>query len=413
LLPFSLCLCSLSVLVFSVPSVPLWLALLEVPMNAEEAVRDRYSRAARQTEAALCCPVSYDPRLLDAIPDEILQRDYGCGDPTPHLQPGETVLDLGSGGGKVCFIAAQVVGPHGRVIGVDSNRDMLALALEHLPAVSQRLGFANVTFHCGLIQDLRLDLDRLAAELQRSPVADQYGWLQMRALEERLRREAPLIPDDSVDVVVSNCVLNLVRPEDRERLFAEVFRVLHKGGRAVICDIAADENVPDAMRADPELWSGCIAGAHREDLFLQAFADAGFHGIELVKREPEPWRVVNGIEFRSLTVRAYKGKQGPCRERKQALIYRGPFKKVEDDDGHVFPRGERMAVCDKTFQLLQRPPYEGMFEPVEPYEEVLPNEAAEYDCRRPARRHPRETKGQDYDVTTEGGGSCCGEGGYC
>ena len=381
--------------------------------TAEEAVRERYSRGAREVEPALCCPVTYEPRFLEVIPAEILERDYGCGDPTPYLRPGETVLDLGAGGGKVCIIAAQVVGPDGYVIGVDCNQQMLALARRHQATVAQRLGYSNIDFRCGLIQNLRLDLDLLAAELARRPVRDQQGWLDLRALEERLRRESPLVADDSVDCVVSNCVLNLVRPDDRRQLFAEIFRVLRRGGRAVVSDIVADENVPDHLQRDPELWSGCISGAHREDLFLKAFEDAGFHGVELIKRQREPWRTVEGIEFRSVTVRAYKGKQGPCLERQQALIYRGPFKKVEDDDGHVFYRGERMAVCDKTFHLLQGEPYAGLFEPVELLEEVPLADAVPFDCRRSARRDPRETKGLDYHATTEANSPSCNPGGSC
>jgi arsenite methyltransferase len=379
----------------------------------EEAVRQRYSAGARQTEAALCCRVAYDPRYLEVIPAEVLERDYGCGDPTPFVRPGETVLDLGCGGGKVCFIAAQVVGRQGRVIGVDCNRDMLALARRARPIVAERIGHDNMDFRCGLIQDLRLDLDLLAGELAGQPVQDQWSWLAMRSAEERLRRECPLIADESVDCVVSNCVLNLVRPDDRRQMFAEVFRVLRRHGRAAISDIVADEDVPEHLRNDPQLWSGCLAGAYREDAFLRAFEEAGFHGITIVKRQKEPWRTVEGIEFRSITVLACKGKQGPCLERKQALIYRGPFKKVEDDDGHVFPRGERMAVCDKTFHLLQREPYAEMFEPIEPLEAVPLDAAPAFDCRRSARRHPRETKGADYVATTDASEPCCGPDGEC
>jgi hypothetical protein len=94
-------------------------------------------------------------------------------------------------------------------------------------------------------------------------------------------------------------------------------------------------------------------------------------------------------------------------------VYHGPFKRVEDDDGHLFPRGERIAVCDKTFQLLQREPYIGMFEPVEPREAIPLDAARAFDCRRSARRHPRETKGMDYAVTTEAADPCCGPNGGC
>jgi hypothetical protein len=216
-----------------------------------------------------------------------------------------------------------------------------------------------------------------------------------------------------VDGVLSNCVLNQVRPADRRQLFAEMFRVLKRHGRVAVSDVVADEDVPEHLQRDPQLWSGCISGAYREDAFLRAFEQAGFHGIEVVKRQRLPWRTVEGIEFRSVTVVAHKGRQGPCLERHQALIYRGPFKKVEDDDGHVFPRGERVAVCDKTFHLLQGEPYAGLFEPVEPLEPVPPDAAPPFDCRRSARRHPRETKGAEYAATTDASGSCCGVGGAC
>ena len=378
-------------------------------LGVEDAVRARYAAGAKAVEAALCCPVNYDPKYLAVIPDAVIERDYGCGDPTPFVRPGDTVLDLGAGGGKVCFIAAQLAGPTGRVIGVDCNPEMLALARETQPEVARKLGYDNIEFRNGVIQDLRLDLDRLAAELAKEPVASAADWHRLRALEDRLRRERPLIADASVDCVVSNCVLNLVRPEDRRALFAEVFRVLKRHGRAAISDIVADEDVPEHLRANPDLWSGCISGAFREDEFLQAFEDAGFHGIELVKRERQPWRVVEGIEFRAVTVLAHKGKHGPCWERNQALVYRGPFKSVEDDDGHHFARGARIAVCDKTFQLLQRAPYAGAFEPVEPQTEVPLTDAQPFDCTRSVRRAPHETKGTTAAVPPD----CCAPGGAC
>jgi SAM-dependent methyltransferase len=211
----------------------------------------------------------------------------------------------------VCFIAAQLVGPSGRVIGVDCNPEMLDLARRNRPEVARRLGYDNVDFRNGLIQDLRLDLDRLGTELPNQPVASLADWHRLRSLEDRLRREHPLVADASVDCVVSNCVLNLVRPEDRRQLFAELFRVLKPQGRAAISDIVADQEVPERWRRDPELWSGCISGAFREDQFLRAFQEAGFQSVELVKRERDPWRVVEGIEFRSVTVLAHKGTPDP------------------------------------------------------------------------------------------------------
>ncbi len=136
---------------------------------SESATRERYAAAASAPEAALCCPVSYDPRFLKAIPSEVIEKDYGCGDPSKYLKPGETVLDLGSGTGKICFIASQVVGPTGKVIGVDMLDDMLEVARRNAPVVAENIGHANVEFRKGRIQDLALDLEVLNEELRKEP----------------------------------------------------------------------------------------------------------------------------------------------------------------------------------------------------------------------------------------------------
>jgi len=375
-------------------------------MEVESVVRERYRQGAQERVADLCCPVSYDPRYLAAIPQEVLERDYGCGDPSRHLRPGETVLDLGSGTGKICFIAAQVVGPSGRVIGVDMTDEMLDVARRNAPLLADRLGYANVELRRGLIQDLALDLDLLDATLAREPITSAEGLRRAATLADELRRTRPLVADGEVDVVVSNCVLNLVDGGEKPRLFREIYRVLRNGGRAVISDIVSDEPVPHELQQDPELWSGCISGALTETGFLEAFEAAGFHGVRILERQQEPWRTVAGIEFRSLTVEAFKGKEGPCFERRQAVIYKGPFREVLDDDGHRMRRGERYAVCDKTFRLYQQEPYRQHFVPVEPLEAVPLDSAPPFDCTRTALRHPRETKGQDYQVTTEAK-ACC------
>jgi len=232
-------------------------------------------------------------------------------------------------------------------------------------------------------------------------------------LAEQLRVKHPLIASESVDVVISNCVLNLVESKSKRQLFDEVFRVLKKGGRAVISDIVSDENVPENMQNDPELWSGCISGALTEEGFLAAFENAGFYGIQFLKRDVDPWRTVNGIEFRSLTVEAFKGKQGECFERHQAVIYRGPFKEVLDDDNHRMERGKRYAVCDKTYNLYKKAPYREFFEFVEPIVGVPLSEARPFDCSRTSLRHPKETKGQNYNATTETTSQCCDDGSCC
>jgi|SRR6266496_2058825 len=274
--------------------------------NPESAVKERYAAAAVLTEAALCCAVEYPRQYLEVIPEEVIQKDYGCGDPSRHLQPGETVLDLGSGAGKTCFIAAQIVGSAGKVIGIDMTDEMLDVARRNAPIVAGRLGYANVAFRKGRIQDLALDLDRLDRELAKHPITSAAAFLAADELTQTLRARHPLVANDSIDVVVSNCVLNLVQPKSKWQLFTEIHRVLRNGGRAVISDIVSDKPVPDHLQRDAQLWSGCLSGALTEGGFLKAFADAGFVGIRSLARTERPWRVVEGIEFRSLTVVAYK-----------------------------------------------------------------------------------------------------------
>src|SRR5437899_1185546 len=271
-------------------------------INPEPAVRQRYAAAAQAPVAALCCAVDYERQHLINIPEEVIQKDYGCGDPSRYLKPGETVLDLGSGTGKICFIAAQVVGAAGKIIGVDMTEEMLQVARRNAPIVAERLGYANVEFRNGRIQDLALDLDLLDHQLKAHPISGAAAFLEAEELAQELRSTHPLVADDSIDVVVSNCVLNLVEPKAKRQLFAEIFRVLRKGGRAVISDIVSDEEVPQPLQTDPELWSGCISGALTEDGFLKAFSDAGFYGIQILKYDEKPWRTVKGIEFRSVTV---------------------------------------------------------------------------------------------------------------
>ena len=385
------------------------------PLDVLDAVRERYAQGAKTQVPELCCPVDYDASLLEVLPDEIVERDYGCGDPSRFVRPGETVLDLGSGAGKICYMASQLVGAEGRVIGIDATADMLALARKYQEAVGRRIGWHNTEFRHGFIQDLRLDRDRLDAWLAEHPVRGVADLEALAQEEHRLRAEEPLVSDDSIDLVLSNCVLNLVDNRQKHELFAEIHRVLRRGGRCAISDIVSDEDVPAEMQNDSQLWSGCISGAMREDRFLQAFADAGLYGVEVAAYQSEPWAIVQGIEFRSMTVVAHKGKEGDCWEHNEAVIYNGPFRQVADDDGHVFKRGERAAVCRKTFEILTRPPYQAHFTPVQPLVEVKPEEAKPFDCAGTRPRDPHETKfgviredvAPGADCCTPGNGACC------
>jgi len=377
--------------------------------DVREGVQDRYAAGANAVEAALCCPIDYDPQYLKIIPQDVLDRDYGCGDPSRYVREGEVVLDLGSGGGKICFIASQIVGEKGKVIGIDMTDDMLDLANENAPIIAEKVGYANVEFRRGHIEDLKLDLDQLNAWLAKNPVKDAAGMEKMEAEILRLKTEMTMIPDNSVDVIVSNCVLNLVSDSKKKQLFAEMFRVLKVGGRVAVSDIISDEDSPEALKNDARLWSGCISGALTEVGFIEALEDAGFHGILVDKFEDDPWQIVEGIEYRSATYLAYKGKAGECLEKNQAVIYKGPFSHIKDDDGHVFVRGERSAVCEKTFNLLQQEPYTDMFYIVEP--SIPVTERIEWpDNCAVRRRDPQETKKGAPKLTTDpsqADSSCC------
>jgi len=379
--------------------------------SVEHEILRRYGNGAESVEPELCCPVDYDPRFLEVIPSEIIEKDYGCGDPSRHVRCCETVLDLGSGAGKICYILSQKVGKNGRVIGVDFNDKMLALAHKHQDGISEKIGHRNVEFKKGRIQDLGLDLDKVQAWLDRHPVHTVDHLHAFEAECARLRREEPLISDNSVDVIVSNCVLNLVRTEEKGKLFSEIFRVLRPGGRAVISDIVCDEDPTDRILADPELWSGCISGAFREDRFPEMFQESGFYGITILERKEDPWQVIDGVEFRSVTVQAFKPDPQRDLELNQAVIFHGPWAEVRDEQGTVLLRGRRTAVGGTTYDRLTdgHGPYQGSVTGIPPHREIDAETAPEFRKNGDHQRSPKESKRRDYNLTIPGSktGGCC------
>ncbi len=213
------------------------------------AVRTNYTAIAL-TEASCCSPdepeasgVDYDPADLSDLPDEAIMG-LGCGNPVAmaEIVEGETVLDLGSGGGIDVFLAARRAGSSGRVIGVDMTPEML----ERAEANAARAGLDNVEFRQGLIEDLPVE-------------------------------------DATVDVIISNCVINLA--PDKAPVFAEAFRVLRPGGRLVVSDVVTDAALPAEIRDDLGSWSSCVGGALPQDDYLAAITGAGFTGVEVLKRE--------------------------------------------------------------------------------------------------------------------------------
>lgn len=378
----------------------------------ESSVKDRYAKGSEQVEPALCCPITnYDQDYLKVLPEEIIEKDYGCGDPSQYVKAGDVAIDLGSGAGKICYIMSQIVGEKGRVIGVDFNPPMLALARKYQTEITGKIGYDNVQFVMGKIQDMKLDYEQVEGYLAEHPVESVEGHEAFEAYCKNLRAESPLIDDETADVVVSNCVLNLVLPEQKKQLFKEILRVLKVGGRAVISDIVCDEEPTGATRNDPHLWSGCIAGAFLEDEFLEMFEAAGFVGVEILGRQEEPWQTIDGVEFRSMTVRAWKPDPAKCIDRHHAVVYQGPWKRVVDENGASYERGKRMAVCDKTYRMLTRcdGAYGGEFLGIEPYTAVPENEAKVFDCSVGKLRDPKVTKGEGYRETKQiEGDACCG-----
>ena len=295
----------------------------EVADQSRAAVREFYGNAAEQPQAELCCPVQPDAEDLAHIPPEVVERFYGCGSPVSSAAPqvGETLVDLGSGAGIDCFIAARRVGAEGRVVGIDMTDQMLAVAHESQPKVAAVLGYDNVEFRRGLLERIPLE-------------------------------------NASADVVTSNCVINL--SPDKPAVFREMWRVLKDHGRAVVADIVADSDVPPALRADGQLWGECISGALSEEAFLSALERAGFYGVSILKKTF--WREVEGARFYSVTVRGFKfEKSAACRYVGQWATYLGPMKAVVDEEGHHFPRGVPVEVCIDTAAKLRSGPYVASF----------------------------------------------------
>ena len=243
-------------------------------LNHKEAIQNRYGSAAIEKESCLCTPVSFNPKFLDSIPEEVIERDYGCGDPTKYVKRNDVVLDLGSGSGKNAFICAQIVGKGGKVIGVDQNEDMLNLSRGSIEYFSKKIGYNNTEFMEGSIEKL----------------------------DELNKENEPIIKSSSIDIVLSNCVLNLVNPESRKSLLKNIKRVLKLHGRIAISDIVSNKKVPQSLQNDPDLWSGCISGAWYEPDFISDFKDIGFKNLKFAERSSKPWKIIEDIEFRTVTL---------------------------------------------------------------------------------------------------------------
>jgi len=301
-----------------------------------ESVQNYYGQVLQSSQdlkTSACCtldamPWHLRPFLSDLHP-EVVARFYGCGSPLPPALEGRTVLDLGCGSGRDCYLLSRLVGESGRVIGVDMTEEQLAVAKRHCDWHAARYGYArsNVEFVQGHIEDLA----------------------------------SAGIADNSIDVVVSNCVINL--SPDKRQVLAEIFRVLKPGGELYFSDVYADRRIPPALKLDPVLLGECLGGALYWEDFRRIMQDLGCPDMRVVKEnpitldDPEVAAKIGMVSFRSVTVRAFKlPLEDRCEDFGQVAVYKGSIAEhphaFDLDDHHHFETGRPLRVCGNTADML-------------------------------------------------------------
>lgn len=304
---------------------------LNTILDSVKAYYGRVLKSSSDLKTSACClnetlPLHVREALKDVHP-EVLDRFYGCGSPIPPALGGATVLDLGSGSGRDVYVLSRMVGAQGRVIGVDMTDEQLAVARRHQAWHAARLGYANVDFRTGYIEDLA----------------------------------TAGIADASIDLVVSNCVLNL--SPDKPRVFREIFRVLKPGGELYFSDVFADRRIPHELAEDAVLLGECLGGALYTEDFRRIMAGVGFLDARTVVsgplaiNNPEIERKAGFIRFTSSTVRAFKLElEDRCEDYGQVATYLGteehnPHAFVLDDH-HRFASHQPMLVCGNTADMI-------------------------------------------------------------
>ncbi|KAF0218630.1 MAG: type 11 [Geobacteraceae bacterium] len=310
---------------------------METSITTLENVKEYYGKiltGSKDLKTSACCSIETLPpphrEILSLIDDEILEKFYGCGSPIPPAIEGCTVLDLGCGTGRDVYLASRLVGPDGYVIGVDMTEEQLAVARRHRESQTRRFGFArpNVDFRQGYIEDLS-SMD---------------------------------IEDNSVDLVISNCVINL--SPDKERVFTEIFRVLKPGGELYFSDVFSGRRVPEELRNDPVLYGECLSGALYIEDFRRLLGRLNCPDYRVVSRRPitidnpEVEAKAGMIDFYSMTVRAFKlaSLEDICEDYGQTAVYLGTIDGMPHrfplDDHHLFITGKPMLVCGNTAAMV-------------------------------------------------------------
>jgi len=319
---------------------------MTTPIEISESVRHYYGQVLQSSgdlKTSACCSIDAMPRYLKALlaglHPEVLERFYGCGSPLPPALAGKTVLDLGCGTGRDCYLLSKLVGPTGRVIGVDMTPEQLEVAVRHRDWHTERFGFSNVEFLHGHIENLHT-----------------VG-----------------IADNSIDVVVSNCVINL-SPE-KPQVLAEIFRVLKPGGELYFSDVFADRRIPAGLRQDPVLLGECLGGALYWEDFRRILQDLGCPDVRKVKQnvisidDPDVFAKIGMVKFDSVTVRAFKMPlEDRCEDFGQVAVYLGTIDQhphsFDLDDHHHFETGRPLRVCGNTADMLALSRYGDHFQVV-------------------------------------------------
>ncbi|PIV32479.1 MAG: methyltransferase type 11 [Lysobacterales bacterium CG02_land_8_20_14_3_00_62_12] len=312
-----------------------------LPADTHQTVAEYYGKtltSSRDLKTNACCTLESVPLhlrpLISQVHEEIRDRYYGCGSPMPPALADCTVLDLGCGSGRDCYVLSQLVGPNGQVIGVDMTPEQLQLARRYQSWHAERFGHdhSNVSFKDGLIEDL----------------------------------SSAGIADASIDVVVSNCVINL-SPE-KPRVLREIFRVLKAGGELYFSDVFADRRIAAELRADPVLLGECLGGAMYWEDFRRLMQEIGCADVRVVSEsaivvdDPALQQKIGHVRFRSVTVRAFKlDLEDRCEDFGQVAWYQGSIAELPHafdlDDHHHLETGKPMTVCGNTADMLGRTRY--------------------------------------------------------
>ncbi|NOQ16024.1 MAG: methyltransferase domain-containing protein [Methyloprofundus sp.] len=314
--------------------------------SISESVQNYYGQVLKSSQdlkTSACCTLDAVPKhlrpLLADLHPEVVARYYGCGTPLPAVLEGCTVLDLGCGTGRDCYLLSRLVGESGRVIGIDMTVEQLAVAKEHCDWHAERYGYAhsNVEFKQGYMEDLA----------------------------------AAGVADNSIDIVVSNCVINL--SPNKKQVLSEILRVLKPGGEIYFSDVYADRRIPAALKIEPVLLGECLGGALYWEDFRRMMQELGCPDVRVVKQspialeDPEVETKIGMVKFRSVTIRAFKMPlEDRCEDFGQLATYKGTITEhphaFDLDDHHHFEKGKPLRVCGNTFDMLASSRYAQHFD---------------------------------------------------